>query len=204
MSERGSSGRPSICSGDMYGIVPSTVPSLVCAIVSSVPAPDRSAIFARPKSRILMRPLRVTITLAGFRSRWTMPFSCAAASPSASSSAIVMQRVDRQAFRRNLLVERRAVHELHRQVVQSAGLLDGVNRDDVRVVEGGDGARFTTEALGAHRVVRHRLGKDLQRDVAAKRVVRRAVHLAHPAGAQRTDDLVVPDASSGSERHRRG
>ncbi len=90
MSDRGSSGRPSICSGDMYGIVPSTVPSLVCAIVSSVPAPDKSATFARPKSRILMRPLRVTITLAGFRSRWTMPFSCAAASPSASSSAIVM------------------------------------------------------------------------------------------------------------------
>ena len=36
---------------------------------------------ARPKSRILTRPSLVTKTFSGFRSRWTMPFSCAAARP---------------------------------------------------------------------------------------------------------------------------
>ena len=38
---------------------------------------------ARPKSTILMRPARVTMTFSGLRSRCTMPASCAAARPSA-------------------------------------------------------------------------------------------------------------------------
>ena len=42
---------------------------------------ERPTDFARPKSRILTRPSRVTKTFWGFRSRWTMPRSCAAASP---------------------------------------------------------------------------------------------------------------------------
>ena len=38
---------------------------------------------ARPKSRIFTRSSEVTNTFSGFRSRWTIPFSCAAASPRA-------------------------------------------------------------------------------------------------------------------------
>ena len=38
--------------------------------------------FARPKSRTLIVPSFVTITLAGFRSRWTMPREWAASRPS--------------------------------------------------------------------------------------------------------------------------
>ncbi len=37
--------------------------------------------FARPKSRILTRPSFVTKRFSGFKSRWTMPLSCAAARP---------------------------------------------------------------------------------------------------------------------------
>ena len=43
--------------------------------------PSACVSLARPKSRILTRPSFVTKTFSGFRSRWTMPFSCAAASP---------------------------------------------------------------------------------------------------------------------------
>src|SRR5215469_10161976 len=43
--------------------------------------------FARPKSRILACPASVTKIFAGLISRWTMPFECAAFSPSATSIA---------------------------------------------------------------------------------------------------------------------
>ena len=48
---------------------------------------------ASPKSSTLTRPSRVTITLPGFRSRCTMPRSCAADSASASGTAISKNRV---------------------------------------------------------------------------------------------------------------
>ena len=42
---------------------------------------------AKPKSRILTRPSLVTNRLSGLRSRWTIPFSCAAANPCAICTA---------------------------------------------------------------------------------------------------------------------
>ena len=81
-----SSGRPETCSGDMYGTVPITAPaseSPAVAVASSLPDGPESVLFARPKSRSFTRPPDVSRTFAGFRSRWTIPFSCAAASASA-------------------------------------------------------------------------------------------------------------------------
>ncbi len=43
---------------------------------------------ARPKSRTLTFPSGVTLTFAGLRSRWTIPFSCASSSASATRPAI--------------------------------------------------------------------------------------------------------------------
>ena len=40
--------------------------------------------FAKPKSRIFTRPALVTNRFSGLRSRWMMPFSCAAARPRAT------------------------------------------------------------------------------------------------------------------------
>jgi len=42
---------------------------------------------ARPKSSTFTLPSGATITFAGFRSRWTIPRSCAAPSASASGTA---------------------------------------------------------------------------------------------------------------------
>ena len=79
----------------MYGTVPTTAPSVVSvparvpAFVSlSVPNKPPVASFASPKSSTFTRPSGVIMTFAGFRSRWTMPFSCAAASASASAMPI--------------------------------------------------------------------------------------------------------------------
>ena len=52
-----------------------------CATVPSVGR--RRLLLARPKSRIFTRPSRVMKMFSGFRSRCTMPRSCAAASPRA-------------------------------------------------------------------------------------------------------------------------
>jgi hypothetical protein len=62
----------------MYPTVPSTVPGLVApeigrCVVLAVGSPG-SVSFASPKSRIFARPSVVTKMLAGFRSRWTIPF----------------------------------------------------------------------------------------------------------------------------------
>ena len=83
--------------------------------------------------------------LAGFRSRWTMPFSCAASSASAiwraiaSASAIGNGRApgDRPAS---------ALDQLEDQRGHAIGFFQAVDRADVRMVERGEQARFAREA----------------------------------------------------------
>ena len=59
---------------------------------TSAAAPGRASArrvgFASPKSSTLTTPSGVILMLAGFRSRWTMPFSCAASRASAICRAI--------------------------------------------------------------------------------------------------------------------
>ena len=74
MSVCTSTSTPRVCSGLMYATVPTAAPSRVTSV---------RAIFASPKSRIATRPSDVTIRLAGFTSRWTIPASCAHWSPAA-------------------------------------------------------------------------------------------------------------------------
>ena len=86
MSERGSADFPFTCSGDMYPSVPMTTPGSVPtdAVGRFVCCPVAASFwvsFARPKSRILTRPSVVRKRFSGFKSRWTIPFSWAVASP---------------------------------------------------------------------------------------------------------------------------
>ena len=55
----------------------------------------------------LHRAVGATLMLAGFRSRWTMPFSCAASSASAICRAIAQRLVERNAAPRDPIRERR-------------------------------------------------------------------------------------------------
>ncbi len=77
----GFSGCPVNCSGDMYGGVPSTMPWRVsfALAVSSL-----SSRFAMPKSSTFTKspfwPFCVSTMFSGFRSRCTMPCSCASCS----------------------------------------------------------------------------------------------------------------------------
>ena len=75
--------------------------------------------FARPKSSTLTVPSAVNLTLAGFRSRWTMPLPCAASSASAicrrSRSASSSGRPRRAPALGELVGQRRPLDELHDQ-----------------------------------------------------------------------------------------
>jgi hypothetical protein len=86
-----------------------------------------------------------------------------------------MRATGRPPFR-NHGVQRLPLHELHCQKVDAADLLDGVERDDVRMIERRGGAGFALEAREAIGVARKCLGQDLQGDVAMKIRIRRAIH----------------------------
>ena len=69
----------------MPRIMPSRVAAaLIVGELLMLPAAGVSSkALAKPKSRIFTVPSGLTFTLAGFRSRWMMPRSCAYSSPSA-------------------------------------------------------------------------------------------------------------------------
>ena len=74
----------------MYAAVPRMTPRCVIAglvivgdCVRSGERPAGSSAFAKPKSSTFTVPSSLTFTLAGFRSRWMIPSSCAASSASA-------------------------------------------------------------------------------------------------------------------------
>ena len=80
--------------GDMYAAVPRMKPACVAMrvrvgeLAMSFSTASPSTALARPKSRIFTESSRETLTFAGFRSRCTMPRSCAYSRPSAICFAI--------------------------------------------------------------------------------------------------------------------
>jgi hypothetical protein len=82
-SLRKSTFSPRACSGLMYSGVPTTTPNAVAPSVAS-----RFASFAMPKSISRTRPRSSIMMLGVFRSRWMIPASWMASSPSAIWMAI--------------------------------------------------------------------------------------------------------------------
>ena len=141
--------------------------------------------FARPKSSTLTTPSGVILMLAGFRSRWTMPFSCAASSASAICRAMRERLVDRQAGAvraiRSASVSPSTSSSTSARI--AVAVFDAVDRADVRMIERGEQPRFALEAREPSGSRRERARQDLDRDVAAELRVARAIDLAHAARA---------------------
>ena len=78
--------------------------------------------------------------------------------------------------------KRFALDELHREEGDTVALLDGIDRDDVRMVERGNGSGFPLESGKTFRIARHRWSEHLQGDCATELRVERAIHLTHAAG----------------------
>ena len=168
----------------------------------SASSSGRSAVsLARPKSRILTRPSRVTKTFSGFRSRWTMPLSCAAARPLRDLAGVVDGLAMRQRRCADARAQRLALEQLRDDVRRALVAADVVDGEDVGVIERAGGARLLLEAAQAVGVGRERRGQHLDGDVAAEARVARAIDLAHAAGADRSDDLVRANPGSLRQAH---
>jgi len=92
--------------------------------------------------------------------------------------------------------------QLHDEVIDLAGASDVVKNTNMRVVQGRRDASFPFETSARVRVLGQGRGQDLDRDVAAKARVARAIDLANPAGAEWLDDLVWSESISLLECHR--
>ena len=170
--------------------------------VTSGDDPSGLSAFASPKSSTLTDPSGVRFTLAGFRSRWTMPFSCAASSASAIWRAISSASSTGTGPCAIRLRERLALDELEDEPAHAARLLEPVDVRDVRMIEGGQHLGLALEARKPVGIRGERLGKNLDRDVAAELRVLRPIDLSHPARAERREDLVRSEAGSGRQGHR--
>jgi len=80
-------------------------------------------------------------------------------------------------------------------------LLEAVKRGDVRVVELSEKSGLALEPLQAFFVLRERLGKNLDGNVAAKFGVACSLDFTHPAHTHALDDLVLAELGAGGERH---
>ena len=115
---------PRACSGLMYAAVPRITPAprrrrrvIVgdCDSVRPTLPTRRSIALARPKSSTFTAPSGVSLMFAGFRSRWTIPFSCAASSASAICRAIASASSSGIGPLRDPLGERRALDQLQHE-----------------------------------------------------------------------------------------
>ena len=89
-----------------------------------------SSALARPKSRTFTPPSGVILTLAGLRSRCTMPRSWAYSSARRDLSGDRQRLVDRQRAPRQPLREVLALDQLEREREDSVRLLEPVDRAD--------------------------------------------------------------------------
>ena len=167
--------------------------------------------FASPKSSSFAdvtperpAPPVVSITLPGFRSRWTMPCLCAASRASAICAAMSSACASGTGPRSQALGERLAGEMFHDEVGRAVVAADVVERADVRVRERGDGAGLPLEARAAVRIGAQFGGEDLDGDRAVEAGVAGLVDLAHAAGADSRLDLVGSEASPGDEAHGHG
>ena len=173
------------CSGDMYTTVPRILPSAVaCGAGPSAVSVWRlsdDCCFASPKSRTFTRPSCPTITLAGFESRWVMPRWWAVYDGVGERDRDSQQLGERHPAGSDAFRQRLPLDKLHRQEEQPCFFLDGMNRDDARMVERGNGTRFALESRAAVGVARGLVSEDLQRHLASELRVFGQVDLAHAA-----------------------
>ena len=150
--------------------------------------PDSSCVsFARPKSRIFTRPSLVMKTFSGFRSRCTMPFSCAAARPRRDLHRVLDGFAHRQRRRRPSRSRKRlALEQLRHDVRRTLMLTDIIDGKDVGVVERRRRARLLFETPQPGRS-RSPAGQDLDGHIAAQPRVARPIDFAHAAGPDERD-----------------
>ena len=91
------------------------------------------------------------------------------------------------------LRQRWSVDQFHDERRRASGLVEAVHLRDARMVQRCEHLRFTLEA-GQTLGIRGQRGRQyFDGDLAVEPHINRTVDLAHPAGAEHTDDLVGAD-----------
>jgi hypothetical protein len=110
----------------------------------------------------------------------------------------------RQRSLRQPVAKRLAIEQLRDDEPQTALVADVIQREDIRMVQGRDGAGLLFEPAQSIAIRCDRCGKNLDGDVAMEAGVTSAIDFAHPAGTDRGGDLVRTEHRSGGKRHRLG
>ena len=94
-----------------------------------------------------------------------------------------------------------ALDELHDERRRWTGLLEAVDRCDVRMIEGGKQFCFALEPREPLAVARDRHGQHLDRHRALQVGIDGAIDLTHAADADLRGDFVEAEARAGGEGH---
>ena len=151
-----------------------------------------------PKSRTLTRPSGVILMLAGFKSRWMTPRSCAASSACAICLMIGSSSLERHRAARDPLRQGFARNELHLDDARSSRLLEPEQRGDVGVIERSEHTRFALEAREPVGVGRERVVQHLEGDLAPEPHILGSKHLSHAARAKHVEQTVPPTVVPGT------
>ena len=135
----------------------------------------------------------VMMTLSGLMSRCTMPLGVGLGEGVGNLRREIDRapRVERTPG--DDVLQRLAGHELEGEKELPLVLADLVERRDVRVRERRRRSGFAKEPLAAIGIAGQLGGHHLDRDGAAETCVAGAIDLAHPAGADPVEDLVLPE-----------
>ena len=92
--------------------------------------------------------------------------------------------LNRQRTERQTLAERRAFHEFEHEAADAFGLLESIDRANVRVVQRRQHPRLAFEARDPLRVCKEDVCHDLDGDITAQLRIAGPIHVAHPARAE--------------------
>ena len=99
------------------------------------------------------------------------------------------------------VAERATVDELGDEILAIVELACIVDRQNMRMIQGGRDLGFALEAAARLRIGQRR-GQELDRDLAVQPCVVGAIHLAHPTRTDEGDDLIEPYTGARRKRHR--
>jgi hypothetical protein len=113
----------------------------------------------------------------------------------------VERRAHREGAARQPGAQRLPVEQLRHDVGGAIEDADVVDREDVRMIQRGCGARFLLEALQPARIGGCVRGQNLDRDVTTGSRIPAAIDLAHASRAEQRVDLVWTEVDTGCQRH---
>ena len=99
----------------------------------SLPSAE-STFLAKPEVEHFDARHPATLMLAGFKSRWTIPCSCAASSAAAICLAMSSASPTASGPSAMQVGKRRAIDQRHDQAAHSVSVLDAIDGSDVRVI----------------------------------------------------------------------